>query len=134
MKFSLVIKKVFKLLFDHRPITNIMVKIALLPPNELLNGRCALVTGGTSAVSYTHLDVYKRQVSQGNKRIAKNTLLLYFRTLLIMTITLYTSRVVLNILGVENYGCLLYTSISASAIISSEKSVCSTYFIWCVLQ
>ena len=43
-------------------------------------------------------------VSQGNKRIAKNTLLLYFRTLLIMAITLYTSRVVLNILGVENYG------------------------------
>ena len=44
MKFSLVIKRFFKLLFDHRPITNITVKIALLPPNELLNGRCALVT------------------------------------------------------------------------------------------
>lgn len=39
-----------------------------------------------------------------NKRIAKNTLLLYFRTILIMAITLYTSRVVLNTLGVENYG------------------------------
>ena len=39
-----------------------------------------------------------------NKRIARNTLLLYFRTLLIMAITLYTSRVILNALGVEDYG------------------------------
>ena len=39
-----------------------------------------------------------------NKRIAKNTLFLYFRTLLIMLITLYTSRVILNVLGVEDYG------------------------------
>ena len=42
--------------------------------------------------------------SVNNKRIAKNTLLLYFRTLLIMAITLYTSRVILNALGVEDYG------------------------------
>lgn len=42
--------------------------------------------------------------SSNNKRIAKNTLLLYFRTLLIMAITLYTSRVILNALGVEDYG------------------------------
>lgn len=40
-----------------------------------------------------------------NQRIAKNTLsLLYFRTILILLVTLYTSRVVLNALGVENYG------------------------------
>ena len=39
-----------------------------------------------------------------NKRIAKNTMLLYFRMLLIMAVTLYTSRVVLNTLGVEDYG------------------------------
>lgn len=42
--------------------------------------------------------------SVNNKRIAKNTLFLYFRTLLIMLITLYTSRVILNVLGVEDYG------------------------------
>ena len=41
---------------------------------------------------------------QNSKRIAKNTLLLYIRTFMIMAITLYTSRVVLNVLGVENYG------------------------------
>lgn len=39
-----------------------------------------------------------------NKRIAKNTLLLYIRTLLLMAISLYTSRVILKILGIENYG------------------------------
>lgn len=42
--------------------------------------------------------------SENNKRIAKNTLLLYIRTFLIMGITLYTSRVVLNTLGIEDYG------------------------------
>ena len=39
-----------------------------------------------------------------NKRIAKNTLLLYFRMFLIMAITLYTSRVILQALGVQDYG------------------------------
>lgn len=39
-----------------------------------------------------------------NKRIAKNTLLLYGRMMLIMAVSLYTSRVVLNTLGVEDYG------------------------------
>lgn len=42
--------------------------------------------------------------SANNKRIAKNTLLLYVRTLFIMLVTLYTSRVVLNTLGVVDYG------------------------------
>ncbi len=42
--------------------------------------------------------------SQNNKRIAKNTLLLYARMLFLMVISLYTSRVVLNTLGVEDYG------------------------------
>lgn len=39
-----------------------------------------------------------------NKRIAKNTLLLYVRMLFLMLISLYTSRVILNALGVEDYG------------------------------
>lgn len=42
--------------------------------------------------------------SSNNKRIAKNTLLLYVRTLFTMLISLYTSRVVLNTLGVSDYG------------------------------
>lgn len=44
------------------------------------------------------------QTSDKNKRIAKNTLLLYFRMLFLMVISLYTSRVILNALGVEDFG------------------------------
>lgn len=39
-----------------------------------------------------------------NKRVAKNTLFLYFRMILIMLVTLYTSRVVLAQLGIKDYG------------------------------
>ena len=39
-----------------------------------------------------------------SKRIARNTLLLYSRMMLMMFISLYTSRLVLKILGVEDYG------------------------------
>lgn len=42
--------------------------------------------------------------SSNNKRIAKNTLLLYFRMFVTMAVGLYTSRVVLNVLGVSDYG------------------------------
>ena len=42
--------------------------------------------------------------TDNNKRIAKNTMMLYIRMLLIMGVTLYTSRVVLNQLGVVDYG------------------------------
>lgn len=38
------------------------------------------------------------------KRIAKNTLMLYFRMLFIMAVSLYTSRIILNALGVVDYG------------------------------
>ncbi|GAB6869055.1 oligosaccharide flippase family protein [Bacteroides rodentium JCM 16496] len=43
-------------------------------------------------------------LNSNNKRIAKNTLLLYFRMLVQMVVGLYTSRVVLSTLGVENFG------------------------------
>lgn len=39
-----------------------------------------------------------------SKRIAINTLLLYMRMIVLMGITLYTSRVVLETLGIEDYG------------------------------
>ena len=44
------------------------------------------------------------QTSDNNKRIAKNTLLLYFRMLFMMVVSLYTSRIILNALGVEVFG------------------------------
>lgn len=42
--------------------------------------------------------------SVNSKRIVKNTMMLYFRTLLTMGVSLFTVRVVLNTLGVEDYG------------------------------
>ena len=39
-----------------------------------------------------------------NKRIAKNTVFLYFRTFVIILISLYTSRVVLEVLGETDFG------------------------------
>ena len=42
--------------------------------------------------------------AENNKRIAKNSLVLYFRMFVMLFIGLFTSRVVLNALGVENYG------------------------------
>ena len=42
--------------------------------------------------------------TENTKRIAKNTLMLYGRMLFSMVVSLYTSRVVLNALGVEDYG------------------------------
>ena len=44
------------------------------------------------------------QTSDNNKRIAKNTMMLYIRMLFSMLVTLYTSRVVLDKLGVSDFG------------------------------
>lgn len=38
------------------------------------------------------------------KTIAKNTIFLYFRMMLIMAVSLYTSRVILDVLGASDYG------------------------------
>lgn len=46
----------------------------------------------------------KTTEQQNNKRIAKNTLLLYIRTMFTMAISLFSSRVILETLGVEDYG------------------------------
>ena len=42
--------------------------------------------------------------TNNNRRIAKNAVALYLRMFLTMVVGLYTSRVVLNVLGVEDYG------------------------------
>ena len=39
-----------------------------------------------------------------NKRIAKNTLFLYVRTIFVMVVSLFTSRVILNSLGIDDFG------------------------------
>ena len=69
--------------------------------------------------------------SQNNKRIAQNTLLLYARMLFLMIISLYTSRVVLNTLGVEDYG--IYNVVGGVVVmfsfLSGSLSTASSRFI-----
>ena len=42
--------------------------------------------------------------SVNTKKIAKNTFLLYIRMMLLLAVSLYTSRVILKVLGIDDYG------------------------------
>lgn len=55
--------------------------------------------------------------SANNKRIAKNTIYLYFRMILLLVINLYTSRVILRELGVDDYG--IYNVVGGIIVILS---------------
>ena len=70
-------------------------------------------------------------IAANNKRIAKNTLLLYMRSILVMVISLFTSRVILASLGVDNYG--IYTVVggvvSMFSIISGSLSSSISRFL-----
>ncbi len=59
-----------------------------------------------------------------NRRIAKNTLALFFRMVVLMLISLYTSRVILQALGVTDFGIynVIGGFVSMFAIISSAMS------------
>lgn len=57
---------------------------------------------------------------QNNKRIARNTLLLYARTLVTMVVGLLTSRVNLDSLGVENFG--IYNVVGGLVVMFSSLS------------
>lgn len=67
--------------------------------------------------------------SSANKRIAKNTLVLYVRMLFTMGISLFTSRVVLQTIGVEDYGISsvvggvisMFTFINAAMVSSTQR-------------
>ena len=68
--------------------------------------------------------------SQKSKRIAKNTFVLYFRMLFLMLVTLYTSRVILDALGVNDYGIYNVVGgfVSMFALISAAlTSACSRF-------
>ena len=69
--------------------------------------------------------------SANNKRIAKNTLLLYFRMLFMMVVSLYTSRVVLNALGVEDFGIYNVVGgvVAMFSMLSGSLSAAITRFI-----
>ena len=69
--------------------------------------------------------------SANNKRIAKNTLLLYVRMLFTMAIGLYTGRVVLNTLGVTDYGIYNVVGgvIAMLGFLTGSMSAASSRFI-----
>lgn len=71
------------------------------------------------------------QTLDNNKRIAKNTLLLYFRMLFMMVVSLYTSRVILNALGVENFGIYNVVGgvVALFTVISGSLSAAISRFI-----
>lgn len=64
-----------------------------------------------------------------NSLIAKNTLFLYMRMIVVMLVTLYTSRLVLATLGVEDYGIYqvvgglvgMFTILSGSLSVSTSR-------------
>lgn len=66
-----------------------------------------------------------------NRRIAKNTVFLYFRMILIMIVSLYTSRVILEELGVIDYGIYnvvggivtMFSFINASMSTSTQRFI-----------
>ena len=66
-------------------------------------------------------------MNTNNKRIAKNTIMLYIRMIVTMFITLYTSRIILKVLGVSDYG--LYNVVGGMvamfAFVNTTLSGCS---------
>lgn len=71
------------------------------------------------------------KASTYNKRIAKNTVLLYFRSVFLILINLYTSRVILQSLGISDYGIYnvvggmvtMFTMISSSMASATQRFI-----------
>ncbi len=66
-----------------------------------------------------------------NSRIAKNTIFLYFRMILLMAVSLYTSRVVLSTLGIDDYGIYNVVGgfIGMFAFLNGAMAGCTQRFI-----
>jgi O-antigen/teichoic acid export membrane protein len=69
--------------------------------------------------------------SENNKRIAKNTLMLYMRMIVVMCVSIYTSRVYLYQLGISDYGIYnviggfvgMFTSLNSSLSASTQRFI-----------
>ncbi|MGF0038075.1 lipopolysaccharide biosynthesis protein [Victivallis vadensis] len=66
-----------------------------------------------------------------NKRIAQNTIFLYFRMLIVLGVNFYTTRLILNILGIADYG--IYNIVSGIVVLfsvfNSAMSACMLRFL-----
>lgn len=72
-----------------------------------------------------------QNISENNKRIAQNTLALYFRTFITMLVGLYTGRVMLQALGVDDYGInnVVGGIVAMSSLITSTMSQAISRYI-----
>lgn len=65
--------------------------------------------------------------TSNHKRIVKNTLMLYIRMILVIVVSLYTSRIVLNVLGVDDFGLVnLVTGVTAMLSFLNQSLLVST--------
>lgn len=69
--------------------------------------------------------------ASNNKRIAKNTIMLYFRMIFIMAVNLYTSRVILDVLGASDYGTFNVVGgvVTMLSFVTASLSSASSRFI-----
>ena len=66
-----------------------------------------------------------------SKRVAKNTIFLYLRTMLVMAISIFTSRIILDALGVDDYGIYnavggfvaMFSMLSGTLIAASQRFI-----------
>ena len=66
-------------------------------------------------------------IESNSTRIAKNTLFLYLRSLFILLISVYTSRIVLKVLGIEDYGLYNVVGGIIGMISFLNSSMAATY-------
>ena len=73
----------------------------------------------------------RQETSTNYKRIAKNSIMLYIRMIITMSISLYTSRVILQVLGVQDFGIynLVGGIVALFGFISGSLSTATQRFI-----
>lgn len=73
----------------------------------------------------------EQDTNTNNQRIAKNTIALYFRTFITMIVGLYTGRVMLQALGVDNYGInnVVGGIVAMSSLITGTMSAAISRYI-----
>ena len=73
----------------------------------------------------------KSREAENNKRILKNTILLYFRMFFMMIVSLYTSRVILKTLGVVDFGIYNVVGgvVSMMGIVNGAMSVATQRYL-----
>lgn len=71
------------------------------------------------------------EIKSNNKRIVKNTVILYFKSIFLILISLYISRVVLQALGVEDFGIynIVGGVVAMFAMLNSSMSAASQRFM-----